>query len=281
MARISYVLLFLLIFTIPAFTQCEHYVDEAIDFLQKGEVGNINDAAQEYENAGICYEEQNRLTEASTYYGMAAINYVAAARLYDETLGGDIQFKIIALESAANNYIKIDSNELSFTYYNQALSLSNDLNAAKLAEKGGDKYKESNDPNFADMMYDIALQKYQKLGLNDDSERIINKMNGSSEDKQINSSVVLLFWTTLFIILIIILISTILSVTKGKKNKKHEAPIHFHIEEHKPIKHVHKEVIHPKHEHKEKPKPIEHIEPKKKNARERATDKLRKKYSPK
>jgi len=148
--------------------------------------------------------------------------------------------------------------------------LLDDNEGAVLAEEAGDLFAESGIRTDASNFYEIAHGKFAELGMTKDAERVSAKLESlySGEEPRGNITVVL-FWFMLFIILLIILVSTVISVARGKKAV--EAKV-----ERKPAITKQKQ---------ESEHVVKHIEKKhserKKGARERAIEKLRKKYAPK
>mgnify|MGYP001600519372 CR=1 FL=1 len=97
--------------------QCSEYVHLAEDRLAPP-YPNYLGAAGEYLHAAECYEAENDLQNANTYYAKTAQHYVIAAGLLVE--GGDYFQKAKAYELAADSFYKIGDRQSALTYYKKA-----------------------------------------------------------------------------------------------------------------------------------------------------------------
>lgn len=271
----EYVLILSLFMAVPAMAQCGHFVDRAQAYILEGSPSGIHGAAQEYEHAAKCYDDEGKTTEAETYYRMAATNYVAAARGYED--GGDPSLKAGALEQAAESYVKIREYGLSVDYYNQAVSFLTKSESLGLLEKAGDKFANMGEADTAKSFYERAYDTASFLGDAERMSAISGKISSLNEGIPAGNMSVVIFWLTLFIILVIILVTTVLSISKGKQirvQRKGQGPHSKHGQAANIGQH---HITRRPEAAKDKPAPP-HPDAKK-SARERATEKLRKKYS--
>ena len=286
-AKTALIPLILLILITPALAECEQYIKNAKQYENSDMDTHTKDyaIAQEYEHAAKCYEEKQETQLSNQYYSLAAISFVSAAKTIPP--GADISLKAQAYESAADSYLKIAEYSKAETYYDKAIDTYGSeykLDKASVAERAGDSFANL-DRYVAEKYYDQAQKIYQ-IDLEDQAKAnvIMTKIHNLEQQSTSSpdNSLVLVFWVTLLIVLIIILITVILSATSSKGIKapkiKKSKPSRVHTPlpkkpESKP-KTIHQRPTGPK--PKPKPEP-----PKRPHPRQRALEKLRKKYMPK